>query len=161
MHAAPVIDRSRKITGKAYAMQEFVDGCVDRYCELTGWPKEKIRGAPTPFIDESKDPLGVRDEDTGAKDHLGHIAMKVLMKIMYLARFGRYELLRAIQALATKVTKWDTLCDKKLYRIIQYLVHAREWRMIGFIGDPADELQLGLFTDADFAGDDDGVKTSA
>ena len=27
------------------------------------------------------------------------------------------------------------------------------WRQIGFIGDTADDLQLGLFSDADFAGD--------
>ncbi len=28
-----------------------------------------------------------------------------------------------------------------------------EWRQIGFIGDTPDELELGLFSDADFAGD--------
>jgi hypothetical protein len=28
-----------------------------------------------------------------------------------------------------------------------------EWRQIGFIGDSPDKLQLGLFSDADFAGD--------
>ena len=28
-----------------------------------------------------------------------------------------------------------------------------QWRQIGFIGDSPDELELGLFSDADFVGD--------
>ena len=51
---------------------------------------------------------------------LSKIACKVLMKIMYLARFARPDLLRAVGALSTLITKWTTLCDRKLFRIIKY-----------------------------------------
>ena len=105
--------------------------------------------APTPFLDESKDPLVVTQEPskrerearasaaaeprkealeaaeekaavTGQVSELAKIARKVLMKIMYLARSARDDLKRAIGALATMITKWDDLCDKKMHRIIRY-----------------------------------------
>ncbi len=50
---------------------------------------------------------------------LSTIACKCLMKIMYIARFARPDLLRAVGALSTMITKWDELCDRKLYRIIK------------------------------------------
>ncbi len=51
------------------------------------------------------------------------------------------------------ITKWDDMCDRKLLRIINYMTGSAEWRQIGFIGDTPDELELGLFYDADFVGD--------
>ncbi len=50
------------------------------------------------------------------------------------------------------ITKWDTLADRKLLRIIIYMNGSFEWRQVGFIGDKPEDLELGLFSDADFAG---------
>ena len=75
------------------------------------------------------------------------------MKIMYIARFARPDLLRAVGVLSTMITKWTPLCDRKWLRIIEYMSGSTAWRQNGFIGDSADELQLALFSDADFAGD--------
>ena len=75
------------------------------------------------------------------------------MNIMYIARFARPDLLRAVGVLTTQITRWTPLCDRKLFRIIKYMNGTTSWRQIGFIGDGPDELQLGLFSDADFAGD--------
>ena len=75
------------------------------------------------------------------------------MKIMYIARFARPDLLRVVGVLSTMITKWTRHCDRKLFRIIKYMNGSTAWRQIGFIGDSADELQLALFSDADFAGD--------
>ena len=83
------------------------------------------------------------------------------MKIMYIARFARPDLLRAVGALTTMITKWDELCDRKLYRIIKYMNGTAAWRQIGFIGDGPDELELGLFSDADFAGDHAGMRSTS
>ena len=38
-------------------------------------------------------------------------AAKVLMKILYAARYARLDLLRAVCALALFITKWDEQCD--------------------------------------------------
>ena len=64
------------------------------------------------------------------------------MKIMYLARFARDELKRAIGHLATKFTVWDDLCDQKLYRIIRFMVGSHDWRQLGFLGDNLKDLKL-------------------
>ena len=83
------------------------------------------------------------------------------MKIMYLARFGRFDLLRAVGSLATMVTKWTRACDAKLLRLIKYFHHSKTQRMIGFLGDRLDQLQLGLYTDADFVGDKKDCKSTS
>ncbi len=36
-----------------------------------------------------------------------------------------------------------------------------EWRQIRFIGDAPDELELGLFADADSAGDRDAMRSTS
>ena len=51
------------------------------------------------------------DEEVG---QLQPIAARVLMKILYAARMCRFDLLRAVGSLATRVTKWDAGCDRKL-----------------------------------------------
>ncbi len=83
------------------------------------------------------------------------------MKIMYIARFARPDLLRAVGVLSTMITKWDTLCDRKLFRIIKYIHGTTQWRQIGFVGDNPDDVSLGLFSDADFAGDKAGQRSTS
>ncbi len=89
------------------------------------------------------------------------VACRCLMKTMYLARFARPDLLRAVGALTIVITKWDELCDRKLYCIIKYMNGTATWRQIGFVGDGPDELELGLFSDADFAGDRDTMRSTS
>jgi hypothetical protein len=50
-------DPERTIVGRKYNMQDYVDECVVRFCELSGADPDKIKPAPTPFIDESQDPF--------------------------------------------------------------------------------------------------------
>ena len=83
------------------------------------------------------------------------------MKIMYIARFARPDLLRAVGALSTMITRWDLLCDRKLFRIIKYMNGTTNWRQIGFVGDSPEELELGLFSDADFAGDREALRSTS
>ena len=59
------------------------------------------------------------------------------------------------------ITTWGELCDRKLYRVIKFMNGSAAWRKIGFIGDSPDELELGLFSDADFAGDRVGMRSTS
>jgi hypothetical protein len=59
------------------------------------------------------------------------------------------------------ITRWGETSDRKLFRIIKYINGTVEWRHIGFIGDGLDELELGLFSDADFAGDRDAMRSTS
>ena len=48
-------------------------------------------------------------------------AAKVLMKVLYAARYARFDLLRAVCYLAQYITKWDEQCDRRLYRLMCYI----------------------------------------
>ncbi len=168
---ARIYDPNSTVSVVSYNMERFAVDCVNVFCELSGWDRNKIGTAPTPFLEEANDPVAIFEDDAIKKKGKGKstepsvtaaspctgvlskIACKALMKIMYIARFARTDLLRAVGVLSTMITKWDTLCDRKLFRIIKYINGTTTWRQIGFVGDNPSELSLGLFSDADFAGD--------
>ncbi len=45
--------------GLEYEMRTYFDALVIRYCEIAGIDRISLKFAPTPFIDEAKDPSGV------------------------------------------------------------------------------------------------------
>ena len=75
-----------------------------------------------------------------------------LMKILYGARYARFDLLRATCHLACFITRWTSDCDKRLHRLICYMHSTRHLRMIGWVGDSLEHLSPHLYADADFAG---------
>ena len=80
------------------------------------------------------------------------------MEIVYFARLAWQDLLIAVGASTLVITRWYEACDRKLFRIVRYISGAVSWRQIGFIGDSPSNLQLGLFSDADVAGDRAGMR---
>ena len=160
-----------------YDMRSFMEQCVARYVELCG-PKYKttLRSADTPFLDESRPEFDVNPDNPAVNRLLGHptdtptppgkgvlgdCAAAVLMKILYGARMGRYDLIRPVQALASLITKWDGLCDKKLHRLVCYINSTLDLNLYGWIGDPPELLELVLYCDADLAGDRTDSKSTS
>ena len=74
------------------------------------------------------------------------------MEILYGARLARFDLLRPIAALASKITKWDTICDRMLHRLVCYINSSLDYKLKGDIGYSSEDLNLTLCIDADFAG---------
>ena len=109
-------------------MERFAKDCVTVFCDLAGYDKGKVGTAPAPLVDESKDPLVVTQPagEAVAKaaptGELAHIATKCLMKIMYIARFARQDVFRAVGALTAMITRWDEMCDRKQLRVIKHLM---------------------------------------
>ncbi len=83
-------------------MLNFADECVKVFCGPPGYDENKIKPAPTPFTDESKDNSGVIDEEEGKAGELSGIPAKCLMKVMYMARLARGDFLRAVGHLSTR-----------------------------------------------------------
>ena len=88
-------------------MGEFMKSCIDSYLNLTNKTESCLRKVDTPFLATpggGDAPL----ESTGEEDKgvLSDVACAVLMKILYAARLARWDLLRAIGILASRVTKW-------------------------------------------------------
>ena len=75
------------------------------------------------------------------------------MKILYAARMCRHDLLKAVGSLASRVAKWDKLCDEELHRLVSYIHHKKHIVMVSYVGDSPDKLFLQLYSDADFASD--------
>ena len=66
-------DPKRKVEVVSYNMERFAKDCVSVFCELSGYPEANVGTAPTPFLDESKDPVVIFEEPatTGAKGQDG------------------------------------------------------------------------------------------
>ena len=86
------------------------------------------------------------------KGYLGDTAAMMLMTLMYSARVARYDLLKAINYLAKRITRWDSRCDRRLHRLMCYVMTTADHCMVGWIGDHPSKLTLHCFCDADFAG---------
>ncbi|CAE8592117.1 unnamed protein product [Polarella glacialis] len=124
-----------------YDMHDFLEQCVDRY---------------------KKDKLSEEEDNEPGK--LADAACSVLMNILYGARLARFDLLKAVAGLASKVTKWLVSCDKKLFRLMCYINDTKGFKMMrGYVGrgDKAEDLCLRLFADADFAGCKDTARSTS
>ena len=130
-------------------MSSFIEQCASAYLELAGLPVTKLSAtAATPLTDETN--AFTTDEPEGK---LTNIALKVLMKILYAARYCRPDLLRATCALARRVSKWTTECDRRLHRLVSYMHLTKNNKQYAYVGDDFTCCTIALFADADCAGD--------
>ena len=148
----------KPVTRVMYDMKDFLDSCVDRYCELAKVDRKTLKPAATPFHEHrTARPIIGEEEKAG---RLQPIASRVLMKILFAARVARWDLLRATQSLASRVTKWSPDCDLGLHRLVCYINSSTDVTMSGFIGDSIMDCRLWLFSDSDFAGEFDSKSTT-
>ena len=131
-------------------MSSFVEQCGTSCLELANRDRASLRDVPTPLLDESCAWDPPEGEPTGA---LALIALKILMKILYVARMARPDILRATCMLARKVSRWCKECDRRLHRRVSYMNFTKDWVQHSHVGDNFSDIRLGLFTEADFAGD--------
>ena len=110
---------SKPVNVMTYDMKPFLELCVRRYVDLAGKHAKPLKVVSTPFHDE-RIARPVTNE-TEAKGVLAPIAARVLLKILFAARMTRFDLLRAVQGFAARVTKWSAECDKALHRLICYI----------------------------------------
>ncbi len=94
--------------------------------------------------------VGTTGHPSDEWDHgeLRPIAARVL-KVLYAARMARYDLLRAVNSLACNVTRWAVACDTQLHRLMCYIHHSLDLRLVGWVGDQPEAFTLQLFADAD------------
>ncbi|CAE8593142.1 unnamed protein product, partial [Polarella glacialis] len=141
-----------------YDTHDFLEQCVS-HCKKVCGEDVVLKKASTPFLDEDKLP----EEDDNEPGKLADAACSVLMKVLYGARLARFDLLKAVAGLASKVTKWSVSCDKRLFRLMCYINDSKGLKMRGYVGrdDKAEDLFLRLFADADFAGCRDTARSTS
>ena len=151
----PCMDKP--VTLVTYDMTGFLKQCLDKYVELAGG-NVQFKKVSTPFQDDRI--ARPTKDDTEKKGVLQPIASKILMKVLFAARMARFDLLRATQGLASRVTKWSVDCDQALFRLMCYIHTTVDRKMHGFVGDPSSQIRLWLFADSDHAGEHDSRSTS-
>jgi hypothetical protein len=137
------------VKGWEYDMQGHAEQCVERYLELANKDASILKPVATPCIDDHMLP-SVDFESPGV---LSSVAARIVLKALYLARFGRPDTLWAVNCLARDVTKWTVACDKRLLRLISYLKCTSHWVQSCYVGDKPEDCWLALYSDASFAGD--------
>ena len=155
----------KKVRVMEYDVCDFMRQCVTAYKEVCGDPNMKMRVVATPFLpppDGGGDAyLGPEDPSDEQKGTLASKASSILMKVLYGARAARWDLLKIVQVLATRVTKWTVECDRALHRLMCYINCTAEYTLRGYVGDNSASWRLRLFADADFAGERPGYKSTS
>ena len=113
---------------------------------------------PPPPVPKGPAEEEVTDENRGA---LAPQAASILMKLLYAARICRFDLLRSINNLARKITKWTKKEDALLHHLMAYVHQSKHHLMIGWVGDSLDASTIGLFADADYAGCGESLKSTS
>ena len=83
---------------------------------------------------------------------LGCISATIAMTVMYPGRVARFDLLSTRGSLAKRITRWDRDCDRRLHRLMCYVMTTADEVSYGWIGDDPKDLTAHLFADANFAG---------
>lgn len=87
-----------------------------------------------------------------SRGNLVSYVVSVFMKLFYVVRIARFDLLRFINVLVRNVIKWIKDDDVRFYYLMCYVNFILFFKMIGWVGDKIEDLLLGLFVDADFVG---------
>ena len=175
-------DPTRKVTGYRYNMEQYLDKSVDKYCSVANVSRKSLRRVTTPFLNEGLEPRnggppagngggskssGKQDADSDAETvdtttggSLNKVACSIIMTIMFVARWARVDLLRAVGHLSTSLHYWNEGCDKKLLRLMSYVNCTLGHRQVGFIGDSLVECELAVYADANFAERSDSKSTT-
>ncbi len=101
-----------------YDMSGHAERCVAKYEELANVKAEDLKQVATPCIDDHIIP----PEDFEAKGELSNVAARIVLTVLFLARTGRPDLLWTVNTLARETTRWNVACDKRLHRLISYII---------------------------------------
>ena len=129
-------------------MAGFAETCVDLYLQFSGATRDSLIKVSTPNIDDHL----LEPELFETRGELSTVAIRIVLKILFLARRARCDIMWATSSLAREVTRWSAACDKRLHRLICYIHTTKDWMLQAFVGNKPAECQLVLWADADFAG---------
>ena len=99
------------------------------------------------------------EESRQGELHAG--ASRVLMKVLWVARLCRRDLLRAVNRLATYVAKWASKNDLMLYRLMGYIESTKHLRMYCWVGDSLAQITPHLYADSDLGGCADSQRSTS
>ena len=93
-------------------------------CELANKTTQQLYKVSTPCIDDHH----FKEEEMKSVGELSHVCSQTVLKMFFLARIGRPDILWSVNKLARSITKWTKACDKRLNRLISNIHHTCEYR---------------------------------
>ena len=138
----------------ALECSDFACQCVSLYEELSGVQAKPFR---TPNCDEGS--LVASNDET--RGQLAGVAARLVMKLMWLCRIGRPDVMIGVVQCAKHVTCWSLNDDKRIQRIVGYLKSTSDYAHVIKINDIPSDLSLSLYCDADFGGDVKDMKSTS
>ena len=116
-----------------------------------------VKHQRTPHVD----PVALSLSDNDARGSLADSAARILMKILWLARLNRPDLMVAVTTLTTNVCRWSVNDDKRVARLVGYIAATVQYNPVMFVHDPASSLHLALYVDSDFGGCPDTARSTS
>ena len=145
------------ISSWSYDMEGHAKKCVERYRELANKTTQQLYKVSTPCLDDNQ----FQEEEMGSVGELSKVCWQIVRKRLCLARIGRPGFLWSVDKLARAITKWTSVCDKRLAHLISYIYHTCEFKQNCLVGNTARRWRLGLFQDSDFAEDLEDSKSTS
>ena len=121
-----------------YQVSGFTDQCIDRYLEVTKSTRSSLRKVYSPGMDDTV----FSESDLQNPGTVAPSAASVLMKILYLARCIRFDLLHRVCMLAREIPRWTVACDKRLHRLVSYMHTTKDLSLEPFVGDNIADLSV-------------------
>ena len=91
---------------------------MEQNCELTNKKVEQLYKVSSPCLDDHQS----KQEELESVGELSEVCSQIVLKCLYLARIGRPDISWSVNELARAVTKWTQACDRRLARLISYIV---------------------------------------
>ena len=112
------------ISSWSYGMEGHAKKCVERFCELANKTTQQLYKVSTPCIEDHH----FKEEELKSVGELSHVCSQIVLKCLCLARFGRPDILWSVNKLSRSITKWTKACDKRLSRMISYILHTCDYK---------------------------------
>ena len=138
-------------------MEGHVQRCVERYFELANKKVEQFYKVSSLALGDHQSKQGGFESDWDLAEVRSHIVLKCL----YLARIGRFDILWSVNKFARSVTKWTQACDRRLPRLISCTHHTNDIRHNCHVVNTALHCRMGLFQDSGSVGDIEDSKSTS
>ena len=123
--------------------EDFARQRVDLYEALSG---KAVGQYQTPHVD----PGSLVVSDDAPRGELSASAARMVMKLLWLARLSRPDILVAVTL--AKGTTWSINEDRMVARLVGYVSYSTDYSSISFIDDASQSLSVFLHVDSDFGG---------
>ena len=115
----------------------------------------KLPWVPSPTIDDRF------DQESAKKGALADNAASHLMKLLYIARLCRGDILVTTTFLARRISRWSINEDRRLRRLMSYVFHHADWGLMHQLHpDDLKHAFLDYSPDAELGGDVYSTKAS-